>query len=125
MKHSCLINGYDALNITKLDILDDLAEIKVGVGYRVDGKELEGFPGGMGRCSCHLSLTETCTPADLDVLDKVEVVYATLPGWKTPITGMRTYEALPEKCKEYIGFVEGYLGVRIEWIGVGPGRESM
>ena len=45
MKHSCRINGYDELNLTKLDILDDLEEIKVAVGYRVDGQELEGFPG--------------------------------------------------------------------------------
>lgn len=45
MKHSTLINGYDALNLTKLDILDDLKEIKVAVKYTVDGKELEGFPG--------------------------------------------------------------------------------
>ena len=45
MKHSCQINGYDALNLTKLDILDDLEEIKVAVKYLVDGKELVGFPG--------------------------------------------------------------------------------
>ena len=45
MKHSCLINGYDALNLTKLDILDDLEEIKVAVKYLVDEKELPGFPG--------------------------------------------------------------------------------
>lgn len=45
MKHSCLINGYDKLNLTKLDILDDLAEIKVAVKYLVDDKELAGFPG--------------------------------------------------------------------------------
>jgi hypothetical protein len=45
MKHSCLINGYDAINLTKLDVLDDLEEIKVAVKYVVDGKELPGFPG--------------------------------------------------------------------------------
>lgn len=45
MKYSCLINGYDSLNLTKLDILDDLAEIKVAVRYLVDEKELPGFPG--------------------------------------------------------------------------------
>ena len=45
MKHSCQINGYDTLNLTKLDILDDLEEIKVAVKYLVDGKELLGFPG--------------------------------------------------------------------------------
>jgi len=45
MKHSCQINGYDVLNLTKLDILDDLEEIKIGVNYLVDGKGLLGFPG--------------------------------------------------------------------------------
>lgn len=45
LKHSCMINGYDALNLTKLDVLDDLAEIKIGVKYLVDGEELPGFPG--------------------------------------------------------------------------------
>lgn len=45
LKHSCLINGYDSLNITKLDVLDELPEIKVGVKYLADGKELSGFPG--------------------------------------------------------------------------------
>jgi adenylosuccinate synthase len=45
MKHSCLINGYDSLNLTKLDVLDALAEIEVAVKYLVNGKELAGFPG--------------------------------------------------------------------------------
>ena len=45
LKHSCLINGYDALNLTKLDVLDDVKEIKVAVRYLLDGKELPGFPG--------------------------------------------------------------------------------
>lgn len=46
MKHSCLVNGYDSLNLTKLDVLDDLEEIKVGVKYLVNEEELPGFPGG-------------------------------------------------------------------------------
>lgn len=45
LRHSALINGYDAFNLTKLDVLDALPEIKVGIGYEVDGVELEGFPG--------------------------------------------------------------------------------
>ncbi|KAK0463477.1 AMPSase 1 [Desarmillaria tabescens] len=107
MKHSCLINGYDSLNLTKLDILDDLSEIKVAVKYSVNGKALEGFP------------------ADLELLANVEVEYVTLPGWKTSITSATTYESLPENCKKYIEFIESFLNVPIEWIGVGPERESM
>lgn len=107
LKHSCLINGYTAFNLTKLDVLDDLSEIKVAVGYGVDGKELLGFP------------------ADLDVLARVKVQYETFPGWKTSIAQTRTYEDLPENCRKYVEFIEKFLGVKIEWIGVGPGRNSM
>lgn len=46
LKHSCLINGYDSFNLTKVDVLDELGEIKVGIAYRKrNGEELEGFPG--------------------------------------------------------------------------------
>ena len=51
MKHSCLINGYDTLNLTKLDVLDDLEEIKIGVKYMVDDQEISGFPGMNGRAT--------------------------------------------------------------------------
>jgi len=107
MKHSNLINGYDALNLTKLDVLDDLSEIKIGVKYMVDGNELPGFP------------------ADLEILDKVAVEYVTLPGWKTSITSATNYEDLPSNCKKYVEFIEEFLKVPVQWIGVGPGRESM
>lgn len=64
-------------------------------------------------------------PADLGVLGTVEVTYETLPGWQSPITAITSYTALPENCKKYIMFMEEYLHVPVEWIGVGPGRESM
>ncbi|KAG8901578.1 hypothetical protein FRB99_005211 [Tulasnella sp. 403] len=107
LRHSMLINGYDAFNLTKLDVLDALPEIKVGVAYEVDGQELEGFP------------------ADLDVLARATVRYVTLPGWQTAITGCKTFEELPTKCQEYVKFIEEQLKVPIEWIGTGPGRHSM
>lgn len=107
LKHSCLINGYTSLNLTKLDVLDDIAEIQVAIGYEVDGNELLGFP------------------ADLDVLSRVKVQYETLLGWKTSIANCTKYEELPENCKKYIEYVEKFLGVGIEWIGVGPARHSM
>ncbi|EDR01747.1 uncharacterized protein LACBIDRAFT_333008 [Laccaria bicolor S238N-H82] len=107
LKYSCMINGFDTLNITKLDILDKLPEIKVGVKYLVDGKELSGFP------------------ADLDLLAKVDVEYATLPGWNTSIVDVTSCDALPENCRKYIEYIETFLGVPVEWIGVGPGRNSM
>lgn len=107
LKHSSLINGYDAFNLTKLDVLDDLDEIKVGVSYSLDGKDLSGFP------------------ADLDVVARVEVQYVTLPGWKTPICDIRKYSELPENCRKYVEFIEKEMGAPIEWIGVGPARDAM
>ena len=59
------------------------------------------------------------------MLDQVEVVYETLPGWQTSITSITSFDALPENCKKYIKFIEDFLDVSIEWIGVGPSRESM
>jgi adenylosuccinate synthase len=58
----------------------------------------------------------------LDALLKVEVQYVTLPGWQASITTMASFDLLPHNCKKYI---ESFLGIPIEWIGVGPGRESM
>ncbi|KIK01283.1 hypothetical protein K443DRAFT_574398 [Laccaria amethystina LaAM-08-1] len=107
LRHSSVINGYDSLNLTKLDILDQLPEIKVGIRYLVDGKELEGFP------------------ADLELLAKVDVEYVTLPGWQSSIENITSYDDLPENCKGYIKFIENSLNVPIEWIGVGPARKSM
>ncbi|KAF5323740.1 hypothetical protein D9619_012990 [Psilocybe cf. subviscida] len=107
LKHSTLINGYDSFNLTKLDILDQLPEIKVGVRYLVDGKELTGFP------------------ADLELLAKVEVEYVTLPGWQSSIEKVTKYEDLPENCKKYVEFIEKFMSVPVKWIGVGPGREAM
>ena len=63
--------------------------------------------------------------ANLETLEKVEVSYETLPGWKTSIAAVSSYEDLPKNCKKYITFIEEYLKIPIEWIGVGPGRESM
>ena len=63
--------------------------------------------------------------ADLEKLKVAEVSYVTFPGWKTSTGAMSSYGELPENCKKYVTFIEEYLKVPIEWIGVGPGRESM
>jgi adenylosuccinate synthase len=53
------------------------------------------------------------------------VSYVSLPGWKSPITSITSFDALPDNCRKYIAFIEDFLGIPIEWVGVGPGRESM
>lgn len=107
MRYSCLINGYTSLNLTKLDVLDGLPEIKVATSYLYQGKELSSFP------------------ADLTMLGKVEVQYKTLPGWKGPISEVTEYAQLPETCRQYVEFIEDFLGTPISWVGVGPSRRSM
>ncbi|KAG8444535.1 hypothetical protein GDO86_009627 [Hymenochirus boettgeri] len=107
LKYAHMINGFTALALTKLDILDAFSEIKIGVSYKLDGRNIPHFP------------------ANQEVLHKVEVEYVTLPGWKTDISSVRNFHELPENAKKYVQFVEETLGVPIKWIGVGKSRESI
>ncbi|KAK9387180.1 Adenylosuccinate synthetase [Lipomyces mesembrius] len=107
VKYSARINGFTSMNITKLDVLDSLEEIKVGVAYMHNGKRLSSFP------------------EDLRVVEAVEVEYATFKGWKTSIADIKRYEDLPEETKVYLKFIEDYVGTKISWIGVGPARSAM
>lgn len=107
LKYSTLINGYTSLNITKLDVLDTFETIPVGVSYSINGKKLDLFP------------------EDLMTLGEVDVEYVNLPGWNQDITKITKYEDLPENAKNYLKFIEDFVGVPVEWVGTGPGRESM
>ena len=68
LKYSNMINGYHSINITKLDVLDGFEEIKIGIAYRLNGELLSSFP------------------ADLKMLENVEVIYESMPGWKQDIS---------------------------------------
>ncbi|KAH0620318.1 hypothetical protein JD844_020572 [Phrynosoma platyrhinos] len=63
--------------------------------------------------------------ANQEILQKVEVEYETMPGWKTDTTNARKWEDLPPKAQNYIRFVENHVGVPVKWVGVGKSRESM
>lgn len=106
LKHSTRINGYTGLNLTKLDVLDDLDQIQVGVTYKKNGVPLKGFP------------------ADLELCGAVEVEYVTLPGWKQSIQDIRRWEDLPPNCRAYVEFIEKEVGVPVQFIGTGPAREA-
>ncbi|KAF3921685.1 hypothetical protein ABW21_db0202340 [Orbilia brochopaga] len=109
LKHSMMVNHYTSLNLTKLDVLDDLPEIKVAVAYRRtdDGTQIDSFP------------------PDLSVLKEIEPVYETLPGWKSCISDLTKYDDLPAEAKAYVEFVEQFVGARVGSVGVGPSRENM
>uniref|UniRef100_A0AAZ3SQ82 Adenylosuccinate synthetase n=1 Tax=Oncorhynchus tshawytscha TaxID=74940 RepID=A0AAZ3SQ82_ONCTS len=103
----CSVVLLFSLALTKLDILDVLPEIKVGVSYSVDGENIPNFP------------------ANQEVLQSVEVQYATLPGWNSDTSAIRTFDELPENAQKYVRYIEEHLGVPVKWIGVGKSRESM
>ncbi|KAH6968873.1 Adenylosuccinate synthetase [Fusarium avenaceum] len=107
VKYSNSINYYDSLNLTKLDILDTFETLKIAIAYKVDGKELDSYP------------------ADLDILGRAEVVYHEMPGWQKPTTNARTYEDLPQAARDYVEYIEKFVGVKIKYIGTGPDREAM
>ncbi|CAG8530349.1 2833_t:CDS:10 [Ambispora gerdemannii] len=107
LKYSTLINGYTSINLTKLDVLTNLPEIKVATAYLLNGEPLESFP------------------ADLDELEKITVHYETLSSWNTDISKCRYFKDLPVNAQRYVKMIEEYLNVPVEWIGVGVGRDDM
>ncbi|XP_037078199.1 adenylosuccinate synthetase-like, partial [Pollicipes pollicipes] len=107
LRHSNMVNGYSALAVTKLDILDSLAEVKMGAHYLLDGRRLDHYP------------------ANSAELATVEVEYITLAGWCTSTEHVRAFADLPDNAQLYIRTLERLVGVPVKWIGVGKCRESI
>ncbi|KAK7573724.1 hypothetical protein V9T40_010915 [Parthenolecanium corni] len=105
--YSSMLNGYTKLCITKLDILDSLPEIKLAIGYKLNGTPI------------------SYVPSNVSELSKVEVIYETLPGWQSSTEQVRDYNDLPPNAKRYIERVEEFIQVPVKWIGVGKGRDSI
>ena len=106
VKFSTVVNNLDGLIITKLDVLDAFDEIKVCVGYELDGKLLDRFP------------------STAKELEQVKPIYETLPGWKRRTTEVKSWEELPEEAKNFIKFVEDYLEVPVPMVSTGPQRDE-
>jgi adenylosuccinate synthase len=106
MRYTTMLNGFDSLAMTKLDVLDQMERIPVCMAYRVGGKLIEEMP-----------------PTS-DGLQAVEPVYETLPGWVMPTAGITEYEKLPRKAREYVEFLEASSGVEIGCISTGPERDQ-
>ncbi|EDO29959.1 predicted protein [Nematostella vectensis] len=107
IKYSHMINGFTALAIAKLDVLDTFEEVKLGVAYRYKGELLSSYP------------------ASLEVLSKVEVEYLTLPGWKMSITNCRSFDDLPQNAQVFVKKVEEIVQIPVNWVGVGQARDQM
>jgi adenylosuccinate synthase len=106
LRYAGMINGISWLVVTKLDVLDELAEIPVCVGYKINGKVTAEIPAhGSG-------------------FDGIECVYQSLPGWRTSTQGVTQLEKLPQAAREYLTFLEKESGARIGMVSTGPGREQ-
>lgn len=105
-RYGCRLQGTTDVAFTVLDVLGYLEEIPVCVGYEVDGKVTTDFP-----------VTWK--------LEKAKPVLETLPGWNCDIRGIRSYEELPENCRNYIEFVEKHIGYPITMVSNGPGRDDI
>ncbi len=105
LRYALALCGSKSIALTKLDVLTGLKELKVCTAYLIDGKRVETLPSG--------EIDELMTP-----------LYETLPGWERDIRGCREFDHLPPKAREYVRFLERKLGVCVNILGVGPGRDE-
>ena len=105
-RYGCEVQGTTHAVLTVVDALGYLDEIKVCVGYNIDGKITKDFP-------------------VTGLLEKAKPVLVTLPGWKCDISGITEYEKLPENCRKYIEFIEKEIGFKITMVSNGPARENI
>ncbi|MFH2048050.1 MAG: adenylosuccinate synthase [bacterium] len=106
LRHAVRVNGVDTIAVTKLDVLDNLDEIKVCTSYTLDG------------------VTMNEVPLDLSEFAHVKPVYKTLPGWDTTSTAKTSFDELGENTRKYLKFVADDLDVKIKIISTGPRRED-
>ena len=104
LRYTAMINGFDSLILTKLDVLDHLPQIPVCVAYEIDGHRL------------------TDMPARQEQLLRVKPVYEILSGWQTPTRGVKNFGELPELAKAYLRFLEKQTGVETGCVSTGPER---
>jgi adenylosuccinate synthase len=106
LRYSNQVNGAEWLVITKLDVLDTLAEIPICIGYEIDGRTTDEIP------------------ADVDGLERIKPVYTTLKGWRESTEGITDFEKLPQAAQEYLRFQERESGAKIGMVSTGPDRDQ-
>lgn len=112
LKYSMLVNGFDSLNITKLDVLTGLKTIRIAISYRNQEMSEVRLPRGY-------------FPSHLEDLEKVVCEYETLEGWSEDIAACRKWRDLPPNAQRYILRIQELIGVPVSWVGVGPDRLDM
>jgi adenylosuccinate synthase len=105
LKRSVIINGISGLCLTKLDVLDGLAEINVCVGYELDGKQID------------------ILPLDADEIEACKPVYEVFPGWTEKTFGLTKWDELPLNARRYLERVQELIGAPIDMVSTGPDRE--
>jgi len=105
-RYAAELNGFDSIALTKLDVLDALEEIKVCVGYQIDGERVDTFP------------------AVSHDLRQIKPVYETLAGWQSNTVGVTAFDKLPELAQKYVRFLSDQVGVEIGLISTGPERDQ-
>ena len=106
LRYSNQVNGAEWLVITKLDVLDELDEIPICVGYEIGGKVTDEIP------------------ADVQGLEQIKPVYAILKGWRTSTEGITEFDKLPPAAREYLRFQERESGAKIGMVSTGPDRDQ-
>ncbi len=106
LKYTAAVNGFDSVIITKLDVLDELAEIPVCTGYKINGKPIDEMP------------------ATNRGIESIEAVYENLPGWRTSTRGVTDFAKLPEAARRYVDFLEAQTDVEVGCVSTGPERNE-
>ncbi len=105
-RYGCMVQGATEVALTAIDCLGYLDEIKVCVGYDVDGKVTRDFP----------VFSQLC---------RAKPVYETLPGWKCDIRGITEFDQLPKEAQDYVNFIQKEIEVPIKIVSTGPGRHEI
>ncbi len=101
-----MINGTEWLVVTKMDVLDECAEIPVCTGYKINGK-----------------MTDTI-PADMRGFESIQPIYTTLKGWNASTEGITEFGKLPQLAQDYLKFLERESGAKIAMVSTGPERDQ-
>jgi adenylosuccinate synthase len=106
LRYSNQVNSAEWLVVTKMDVLDELDEIPICIGYEINGKVTDEIP------------------ADVHGLESITPRYTRLKGWRTSTEGITDFERLPQPAQEYLRFQERESGARIGMVSTGPDREQ-